>query len=332
MASTRIRSAHPHVTTFADVLHGRDPAAPADVAARHHAWADQGRFIEIGPGREHRRVCWAGLSRFGSIKLAAPAFSVWVQVRGSTQVRAREGAFTLHAGDWIAFDADSAPELQCGRGGLTLGLLLPSELFNSPLEHGLFVGKGRMAARHLAVALRLWRVPMRQLPAHITCPDEMLKRSLRPLALHLAGVQENAIAGLGHCPGYSLTRKRRVFNRMQRAHLYLEGNAHRIVRISELAEITNYSIWYVSKTFHTLYGEGVQAVASRLRIERACELLATTAMDITEVAESCGFDNACSFARAFRARSGTTATEFRLRHRAARRARLRFELGDSARL
>jgi len=95
------------------------------------------------------------------------------------------------------------------------------------------------------------------------------------------------------------------------ARLYLEGNSHRVVRIGELAELTNFSSWYLSKTFQSLYEESPQSLSARLRLERAADLLRDTDMMVGEVAAASGFDNCCSFARAFRARYGQSASRFR---------------------
>jgi AraC family transcriptional regulator len=48
-----------------------------------------------------------------------------------------------------------------------------------------------------------------------------------------------------------------------------------------------------------------------MRLERAADLLTSTTMMIGEVAAASGFDNCCSFARAFRARFGVSATRYR---------------------
>jgi len=48
-----------------------------------------------------------------------------------------------------------------------------------------------------------------------------------------------------------------------------------------------------------------------LRLERAADLLRDTDMMVGEVAAASGFDNCCSFARAFRARYGQSASRFR---------------------
>ena len=118
-------------------------------------------------------------------------------------------------------------------------------------------------------------------------------------------------ARVARCPGRSRLRKRQVFSRLQRARLYLEGNCDRVVRISELAELTSFSSWYFSKTFHAVYDESPQAASARMRLERAADLLDNSQMMIGEVAAASGFDNCCSFARAFRVRYGMSATGYR---------------------
>ena len=94
------------------------------------------------------------------------------------------------------------------------------------------------------------------------------------------------------------------------------------MRLTELAELTSFSSWYLSKTFHCIYDESPQAASVRLRLERACELLAQSDCAIGEVGAACGFDNSCSFARAFRARFRLTATAYRESARATRHARV----------
>jgi AraC family transcriptional regulator len=159
-----------------------------------------------------------------------------------------------------------------------------------------------MSRAEVRVALRLWRDAL---------ASGQPAQALRPVLLHLASLQRVLATGVQRCPGRSRVRKRQVFGRMQRARLYLEGNSHRVVRIGELAELTNFSSWYLSKTFQSLYEESPQSLSARLRLERAADLLRDTDMMIGEVAAASGFDNCCSFARAFRARYGQSASGFR---------------------
>ncbi len=75
--------------------------------------------------------------------------------------------------------------------------------------------------------------------------------------------------------------------------------------------MTSFSSWYFSKAFHSLYDESPQALSVRLRLERAADLLKNSSMTVGEVAAASGFDNCCSFARAFKARFGVPATRYR---------------------
>ncbi|RRU13988.1 helix-turn-helix transcriptional regulator [Stenotrophomonas sp. 278] len=246
-----------------------------------------------------------GVARLGSLQTAGTTFTVWMQLRGSAWVESKEGRFRLRQREWIAFEKESKPMIQAGRDGLSIGLSLTPDALRALGELAdcsLYAGRGSMSRSEVRVALRLWRDAL---------ASGQPAQALRPVLLHLASLQRALATGVQRCPGRSRIRKRQVFGRMQRARLYLEGNSHRVVRIGELAELTNFSSWYLSKTFQSLYEESPQSLSARLRLERAADLLRDTDMMIGEVAAASGFDNCCSFARAFRARYGQSASGFR---------------------
>ncbi|MCD9032253.1 AraC family transcriptional regulator [Luteimonas sp. Y-2-2-4F] len=245
-----------------------------------------------------------GLSRMGGVRVTGGACSIWMVVRGHVWVDCKEGRFRLRRGEWMLFERDSNPVLQSSEHGLGLGVLLTTpdlHALEQLSDSVLYPGRGRFASHDRCVALRLWR----------TAKDGRESEALRPILLHMARAQRDLAERVQLCPGRSRSRKRQVFGRMQRARLYLEGHSDRVVRIGELADMTNFSSWYFSKAFQSLYDESPQALSARLRLERAADLLRSTEMTVSEVAASCGFDNCCSFARAFRARFGTSATRYR---------------------
>lgn len=263
---------------------------------------------------------WCTVGRSGHLRPAERGFSVWFQLRGRTRLNAREGQFNLGPGEWLALERDSAPDLLAEAHGATLGLVLPGDLA-ARARPDLLPGRGRMTPRDLRIALRLWRNAQRLSTLAARDPLQA-QRALQSLLAHLVAQQRSMETAIARCPGRSIRRKRQVFGRMQRARLFLEGNRHRVVRLTELAELTSFSSWYLSKTFHCIYDESPQAASVRLRLERACELLAQSDCAIGEVGAACGFDNSCSFARAFRARFRLTATAYRESTRATRHARV----------
>lgn len=273
-------------------------------------WADRGQLLQLDSPEGTSQAGCVGVSRLGSMQLSGNLFSIWIQLRGASWVEAKEGRFRLRQGEWIALEKDSKPVVQADRFGVCVGLTLTAEALKAMARFsdcGLYAGRGRLSRHDARTTLSLWREACgRTVPA--AASDVTW---LRPILLHLAGVQREMAARIPRCPGRSRSRKRQVFGRLQRARLYLEGNCDRVVRISELAELTSFSSWYFSKTFHSLYEESPQAASARMRLERAADLLTSTTMMIGEVAAASGFDNCCSFARAFRARFGVSATRYR---------------------
>ncbi|WP_305804171.1 helix-turn-helix transcriptional regulator [Stenotrophomonas sp. YIM B06876] len=270
------------------------------------SWVDRGQAVSFDKQVDDvpRPRC-VGVARLGSLQSSGTSFTVWMQLRGSAWVEAKEGKFRLRQLEWIAFEKESRPLIQAGRDGLCIAVSLDAEALRALgalADCSLYAGRGRMTRHEARLALRLWREAK---------AGQAGVFALRPLLLHLASLQRELSDGIQRCPGRSRSRKRQVFGRMQRARMYLEGNSHRVVRIGELAELTNFSSWYLSKTFQTLYQESPQSLSARLRLERAAMLLRDTGMMIGEVASASGFDNCCSFARAFRARFGTSATRYR---------------------
>ena len=269
-------------------------------------WVDRGQSVSFEkPPEDGLRPNCVGVARLGSLQTSGTVFTVWMQLRGSAWVESKEGRFRLRQREWIAFEKESRPMVQASRDGLCIGVALDAQALRTLgdlADSALYTGHGLMSRAEMRMALRLWREAQAQGPgSHV----------LRPLLLHVASLQRNFSEGVQRCPGRSRLRKRQVFSRMQRARMYLEGNSHRVVRIGELAELTNFSSWYLSKTFQCLYEESPQSLSARLRLERAAMLLRDTDMMISEVAAASGFDNCCSFARAFRARFGVPASRYR---------------------
>ena len=252
-------------------------------------------------------------SRSGFLTLGEHAAVVWLVVRGQARVAAQEGRFQLEAGDWVAFDRESDPGLQVLRSGLVLGVSMPASMVAalgvSAHNSVLTLGRGRLTHRECWEALALWR----RHGAFATGgePRERHIRECNAVFAFLAAVQRGALAGVAHCPGHSLRRKRQVFMRMQRAWLRLQGNPDRVLRIQDLARGSNFSLWYFTKVFSAVYGIGPQQFGVQVRLEQACDLLGDPALSINEVASACGFENACSFARAFRGHYQLTATGYR---------------------
>jgi len=279
-------------------------------------WVDRGHDAELGIEQSRGELLTLiAASRAASIAVPSPSATFWIVLRGTAELECKEGRFVLRPGEWISLERDSRPSLYVSRDGLAMGLSLSAVLQAQLLQSAqiaVYPGRGRVTARSARTCLGLWRRSA-TFARNETRAGTIEHKHLGHLLRYVAGLQSGFRGLIDHCPGRSLRRKRQVFGRMQRAHLFLEGNMERAVRVSELAALCNVSIWYFTKTFHALYGEGPQAAAARLRLQHATTLLTDTRLSVSEVGAACGFENNCSFSRAFRARYGMPPSLYRMR-------------------
>ena len=240
------------------------------------SWADRTYPLEVGAvaGRDEPSALLA-VSRGASLAFASPAATCWLVLRGEAEAESREGRFRLVTGDWLALERESRPTLYAGNGAVVVGIALSATMqlqLQQSAQAAVFPGRGRLPTHSRATMLRLWRRSA-AFARNETRACEADRRQLGQILRSLAGLQQEFRGMVDRCPGRSLRRKRQVFARMQRAYLYLQGNVARAVRIPELADLSSMSVWYFTKTFHALYGEGPQAASTRIRLRHAAELL-----------------------------------------------------------
>ena len=303
------------MTPVAPLLRIPSNAPALDDADAGRLWLDRGE-TRIRLGSEDRaQPRLVALTRSASVGIAARQVSFWLVLRGTARVACREGRFQLEAGAWLALDHESQPTITVDPRALVVAVLLPSAGPMALQRDGwppLFPGRGRIGLRDRRLAFAQCR--RAGLFASASCTDLDIA-ALRHMAHFLSTLQSGLAPLLERCPGRALWRRRLVLARLQSASLYVDGNLHRGVPLAELAGLIHFSPWYFHKTFHAVYGEGPREMASRLRLQMAAELVANTGLSIGEVGSRCGFQNACSFARAFRSRYGVSASAYRLSQR-----------------
>ena len=100
--------------------------------------------------------------------------------------------------------------------------------------------------------------------------------------------------------------------RVCRAMNFISANLDRDPPLEEIAAAAHFSAFHFHRIFKAATGETVFGFLRRLRLEWATNrLLADPQADVTTVALDCGFSSSQNFAKAFRARFGTTPTAFR---------------------
>ncbi|MEP6823943.1 MAG: AraC family transcriptional regulator, partial [Ramlibacter sp.] len=99
--------------------------------------------------------------------------------------------------------------------------------------------------------------------------------------------------------------------RLGRVTAYIHDHLDGELDLDRLAEVAHLSPFHWHRVYHALHGETIAATVRRLRLHRATGYLATTALPVEQVARKCGYPNAQSFARAFRAAYAMSPTQYR---------------------
>lgn len=109
-----------------------------------------------------------------------------------------------------------------------------------------------------------------------------------------------------------MTSKREYERRINRVVDYVERNPAAELSLEGLARIASFSPYHFHRVFRATTGETLFDFSQRLRIEKGARmLLRSKERGVLETAQSCGFASASTFARAFKAHFGMSATEWR---------------------
>lgn len=116
---------------------------------------------------------------------------------------------------------------------------------------------------------------------------------------------------IAECPGQLLSRKLAVFERLQRARLYMLGSVSRKLRISEIAVHVNYTVCHFTKVYSSTFGRCPKLDLHLMKLDQAGHLLRTTDLAVSDIALSAGFEHPSVFARFFKRHHGVSASEYR---------------------
>jgi transcriptional regulator GlxA family with amidase domain len=91
----------------------------------------------------------------------------------------------------------------------------------------------------------------------------------------------------------------------------IEATLDQSVTVAELAAEAGFSVHHFCRAFGQSTGWPPHTYIIRKRVERACELLRSSNMSITEIALACGYSSSSHLSASFRKETGTSPTLYR---------------------
>lgn len=99
--------------------------------------------------------------------------------------------------------------------------------------------------------------------------------------------------------------------RINKVCRYIEENLNQDIRMSDMAALVNMSESAFSHFFKKRTRISFKSYLGDLRISKACNLLATTSLSVSEICYDCGFNNKSNFFRIFAKKKNMTPLEYR---------------------
>lgn len=248
-----------------------------------------------------RDACWLLHGRPGaSLRLPATWTSLWLPLRGGLHLRSGDAHWTLaprHAQLWCGSALQGQSD---GRSAwLCLAAAAPAWSCLTGLDDARqwLPWSGPLPLRLRRHGLRLLR----------EAGDDDARRWLQ----HVGEQQSDIAQRLATCPGRTPARRRQTLLRLLLVRHCLQCQLDRPFDLTRLAGIAHYSPSHLARLHREVFGEPLGDYATRLRNERAWQLLRDTSLPVIDVTHALGFESQSAFCRSFRQSFGLTATQLR---------------------
>lgn len=244
----------------------------------------------------------------------APA-SLWTTLNGTARLCGRDlrveigsdSSFVVEHGNRLGFQSVGAPTASM------IGLLLPPDRVRqlARRELGCEIDEPLLMPELLhdedihLVLLQLAECALRESDSGLAeqLVDEIIVRLLRRQA-ELAPLVDR-------CPGRSARYRRQVFLRLLRARNHIEHVPGAVATLARLAEIAKLSPTHFLRLYRDVFGQTPHKHVVRVRLLAARELLTHSALGVSAICRTLGFENRCAFARVFKQHFGVAPTVLR---------------------
>lgn len=116
---------------------------------------------------------------------------------------------------------------------------------------------------------------------------------------------------LNRCSGRTALRRHQTMLRLLRVQHLIRCNMQARLDLNRLAAIANYSPPHLIRIYREVFDETPFEYATRLRLQRAWDLVCTTELSICEIADALGFETESAFCRSFKQTFACTASQAR---------------------
>jgi AraC-like DNA-binding protein len=127
----------------------------------------------------------------------------------------------------------------------------------------------------------------------------------------LLQVHRGVVQGLRALPSIRSGTRLEIYRRLNIARGFIHDNYSRRIGLADMAGAAHLSVHHFLRLFKSLYGTTPHQYLTRLRLQHACDLLATTARSVNDICFDSGFESPTSFSLLFRRHLGVAPNLYR---------------------
>lgn len=176
------------------------------------------------------------------------------------------------------------------------------DFFSSELADAYRAEDREVMSHGRTISDRVWLVPDRggALNWYVSTKTPLKNRKGEPIGI--AGAMQD-IQKTGSVLG--------PYEEMSDVVRYVAEHYAEKITVDELASLAHLSTSQFTRQFNRLFQMTPARYLTRIRINAACSLLTRTDLDLTSIAERCGFHDASHFVKQFKKQIGMTPGEYR---------------------
>lgn len=150
----------------------------------------------------------------------------------------------------------------------------------------------------------------------LNAPEKVLSalNEGKKLAVFEVDNEKNALIFLSDIKSCVLQNSQKSDNLITPALRYIDAHYNKEIKLAALADLCDVSPSYFSRLFSAHTGQSISAYVQEKRLNRACELLATTTKSAVGIACDVGYVDCGYFYKLFRNRYGCTPLQYREEH------------------
>lgn len=232
---------------------------------------------------------------------------IFLVFEGEIEFFINSADFNLKAGEFILVNPNDVHSIEAPRENFTVVLQIPPGAFDSYKEEE-YIHFARQKSQKPEEEKELVRLIKLMYTAYA---EKQFGYELQVLGYYYSLLHLLVTSYRVEEPDEEKRRLNRQMHKLHQITAYIQEHYMEDITLEGIAELFSFSPTYLSRIFRKYANVNYKTYVLNVRVEYAFKELLNTDQSINKIAESCGFPDGRSFAKAFQKRFGISPDKYR---------------------